>query len=401
MFCTKNKMERLLNISKRKHNAPLPDFKRYLFNNVDWDQRLILVLGHRGAGKTTLLLQRTKEVKDHALYLSLDDYWFEENRLAASIEEAYKRGFRYFFLDEVHRYAHWSSDLKILNDNYPDTHFVVSGSSILELSKGKADLSRRAAVYRLAGLSFREFIDLEEGINFPILKLDDLIDNHTDISNEIADRLDVLLLFEEYLEYGYYPFYREGKALYKSRLTETTNLVLEIDIAPFEDLTHRTIRTMKKLIYIISESVPFIPNISKLAERLEVSRNTVLKTLDLLAQVQIINLLHRSTRGVSFLQKPEKIYLHNPNLPYAFASGNVNKGNVRETFFLNQVQIEHEVTLPKYGDFMIDGKYVFEVGGPNKTARQIQGVPNAYIATDGIPSGSGNRISLWLFGFLY
>ncbi|MDR7130129.1 putative AAA+ superfamily ATPase [Algoriphagus sp. 4150] len=394
-------MERILEISKRKQQTSLPKFKRYLAAAIDWSQRLILILGHRGAGKTTLMLQKMQEIGDQVIYLSLDDFLFEEKRLAELIDQLYEKGIRYFFLDEVHRYPHWSADLKTLHDNYPDAYFVVSGSSILELGKGKADLSRRAAVYHLAGLSFREFISLEQNVSLPQRTLTELLTQQASISEEISDQLDILTLFDNYLKFGYYPFYKDGQALYKSRLLETTNLVLEMDIAPFEDLAHKTIRNMKKLIFIISESVPFIPNISKLAERLEVSRNTVLKTFDLLAQAQILNLLRSDTHGVSFLQKPEKIYLQNTNLAFALSSNEANRGNIRETFFLNQLQVTHAVTLPKYGDFMIDNQIVVEVGGPNKTSEQLRGIPNSFIAADGIKTGSGNKIPLWLFGFLY
>ena len=394
-------MERLLEISLAKQGAILPKFKRYLGFEIDWTQRLLLILGHRGSGKTTLMLQRMQEIRHQMVYLALDDYFFESNRLVVLINQLYQRGTRYFFLDEVHRYPHWSSDLKSMYDNYPEAYFVVSGSSILKLDKGKADLSRRAVSYHLAGLSFREFISLEKNITFPARKLEEIITNHEALSEVIADQMDVLKLFGQYLEFGYYPFYKDGKARYKSRMLETTNLVLEMDIAPFEDLTHKTIRNMKKLIFIISESVPFIPNISKLAERLEVSRNTVLKTFDLLAQAQILNLLRSETHEVSFLQKPEKIYLQNTNLAYSFSADQANLGNIREIFFLNQLQVKHRVTLPKFGDFMVDNQHVFEVGGPNKTNQQIQGTPNAFIAADGIKMSSGNRIPLWLFGFLY
>ncbi|MBS4040912.1 MAG: ATP-binding protein [Flavobacteriales bacterium] len=394
-------MDRILDYSNRKREATLNPFKRYLFASIDWSQRLILILGHRGAGKTTLMLQQMQALGDQAIYISLDDYLFEEVRLADLIDQLYQQGIRYFFLDEAHRYSHWSSDLKTLYDHYPDGYFIVSGSSILELDKGKADLSRRAAVYHLAGLSFREFLSLERGVNFPILTLQSVIEKAGNLSADIADQVEILSLFEQYLRVGYYPFYLESKALYHARLLETTNLVLEMDIGPFEELNHKTIRNMKKLIFIISESVPFIPNISKLAERLEGSRNTVLKTLDLLEQAQILNLLRTETKGVSFLQKPEKIYLQNTNLAYALSTQQANIGNIRETFFFNQVQVKHEVTLPKFGDFMVDGNYVFEVGGPTKTSQQIQGVPNSFIAADGIKTGGGNKIPLWLFGFLY
>jgi len=227
------------------------------------------------------------------------------------------------------------------------------------------------------------------------------LENHTQASEELTDRFDILRLFEQYMKYGDYPFSRMGGELYYSRLLETTHLVLEMDIGPFEEISYKTVRSMKKLLYLISESVPFTPNISKLAEKLETSRNTVLKILDMLQQAQIINLLYQSVQGISFLQKPEKIYLQNPNLAFALSPSEPNTGNLRETFFMNQLQVSHQVTLPKFGDFMVDDQFVFEIGGPNKTAQQIQGVPNAYLALDQIKIGSGNKIPLWLFGFLY
>lgn len=394
-------MERLIKLSDRKLEITAPPFKRYLYPSIDWTQRLILVLGHRGVGKTTLMLQKMQELGDSVVYLSLDDFYFEENRLVELIEQLYQFGYRNFFLDEAHRYINWSTDLKGLYDNYPDVRFVVSGSSILELSKGKADLSRRAAVYHLAGMSFREYLQLEVGFSISPFSLEKVLTDSSTISEQISDQIDILAHFDQYLRHGYYPFFKDGIAQYKSRLIETTQLVLEMDIAPFEDLTHKTIRNMKKLIFIISESVPFIPNISKLAERLEISRNTVLKTLDLLAQAQVLNLLRSNTHGVSFLQKPEKIYLQNTNLAYSLSENLANMGNIRETFFLNQLQVGHVVSSPKFGDFMIDNTFIFEVGGPNKTSQQIQGVPNAFIAADGIKTGGGNRIPLWLFGLLY
>ncbi len=401
MFFKENKMERLIKISEKKRGSVKQLFRRYLFNQIDWHQRLILILGHRGVGKTTLLIQQMQQINEKSIYLSLDDFYFESNRLILLVESLYESGYRYFFLDEVHRYLNWSSDLKVLCDNYSDVHLVVSGSSILALDKGKGDLSRRAAVYHLAGLSFREFLVLEQKFDFGTTDLKYLIENHQKLSEQITDKVDVLPLFKDYLEYGYYPFYLEGRKLYKSRLLETTQVVLEMDLGPWEDLTHQTIRNMKKLILIISESVPFIPNISKLAEKLEVSRNTILKILDLLEQAKILQLLHQSTKGVSFLQKPEKIYLQNTNLAFAFTLASANIGNLRETFFMNQLAQKHLVTLPKFGDFMVDKTYAFEIGGANKTAQQIAGVPNAFLALDDIKSGQGNKIPLWLFGFLY
>lgn len=394
-------MNRFILKSEKKRNEVSDTFVRYLWKEVDWIQRLILLLGHRGVGKTTLLLQQMKSDPTKSIYLSLDDYYFEEIRLIEVVSALYDLGYRSFYLDEIHRYVHWSKELKNVYDDFTDSKFIVTGSSILEISKGQADLSRRAVVYPLLGLSFREFLLLEEKMDLQVVGLEELIRNHTVISADYLDHFDVKTSFKNYLNYGYYPFYREGKRVYHQKLQETTNLVIDSDITPFEELNYATVRVMKKLLYVISQSVPFIPNISKLAEKMGVTRNTILKLLDILDKAQLFSLLHTSTEGVSMLQKPEKIYLQNTNLAYMFAHESPNVGNIRETFFLNQLQVKHQVTAPKYGDFMVDSTYVFEVGGTSKTSKQIQGVPNAYLAIDGMEGGVGNRIPLWLFGFLY
>lgn len=394
-------MDRFIFKSEKKRNEVSDTFVRYLWKEVDWSQRLILLLGHRGVGKTTLLLQQMKSDPTKSIYLSLDDYYFEEIRLIEVVSALYDLGYRSFYLDEIHRYVHWSKELKNVYDDFTDSKFVVTGSSILEISKGQADLSRRAVVYPLLGLSFREFLLLEEKIDLQVVTLEEMIRNHSVISADYLDHFDIKTTFKNYLNYGYYPFYREGKRVYHQKLQETTNLVIDSDVTPFEELNYTTVRVMKKLLYVISQSVPFIPNISKLAEKMGVTRNTILKLLDILDKAQLLSLLHTSTEGISMLQKPEKIYLQNTNLAYMFAHESPNVGNIRETFFLNQLKVKHQVTAPKYGDFMVDSTYVFEVGGTSKTSKQIQGVPNAYLAIDGIAGGVGNRIPLWLFGFLY
>lgn len=394
-------MDRFIQKSKKKRNEVTNSFVRYLWSDVDWNQRLILLLGRRGVGKTTLLLQQMKNDLNKSIYLSLDDYYFEDKRLVEVVNTLYSLGYRSFYLDEIHRYAHWSKELKNLYDDFDDSKFIVTGSSILEISKGQEDLSRRAVVYPLMGLSFREFLLLEEKVELGVLNLDQIIHSHSSISAEYLDKFDLKTSFKNYLSYGYYPFFREGKRVYHQKLQETTNLVIDSDITPFEELNYSTVRVMKKLLYVISQSVPFIPNISKLAEKMGATRNTILKLLDILEKAQLLSLLHTSTEGVSMLQKPDKIYLQNTNLAYMFTYDSPNIGNIRETFFYNQLQVKHQVTSPKYGDFMIDSKYVFEVGGTSKTTKQIQGVPNAYLAIDGIEGGAGYRIPLWLFGFLY
>jgi len=394
-------MERLIRISEKKCAAIGINLKRFIYDQIDWDQRLSIILGHRGAGKTTLLLQHANLFAKEAIYLSLDDFYFENFRLVEVVDQLITIGYKHFYLDEVHRYKYWSNDLKNIYDNYPAIKIVATGSSVLELAKGQADLSRRAVTYYLPGLSFREFMQFEYNHSLSPFSLNELIENHQDISVDILDKTAIDKAFQEYLRYGYYPFYKESKRFYGQRLLETTNLVLDIDIAPFEDLTYSTIRNMKKLIYIISQSVPFTPNIAKLSERMEVPRNSILKILDLLHHAKIITLLKRETKGISFLQKPEKIYLQNTNLAWYLSGNEPNIGNIRETFFLNQLEVNHKVTSSPFGDFTINDQFTFEIGGPTKTNEQIKGVPFSYIAADGIKWGAGNKIPLWLFGFLY
>lgn len=393
-------MEALIKKSERKKTSLKQKGQRYLYQQIDWAQKLILILGYRGAGKTTLLLQYLSNSPKKGIYLSLDDFYFETNRVVALVPELYESGYRLFLLDEVHRYVYWSKDLKQLYDDYEDIQFIVTGSSILDISKGSADLSRRAAVYHLHGLSFREFLNFQNNTALSALSLTDILSNHHEIAPEILDRYKIKSHFQDYMRYGYFPFFMESKNAYPQKLQETIHLVVDVDIAPFEDLQHTTVRTMKKLLYVLSESVPFTPNINKLSQKLETPRNTVLRLLDILDQAKILRLLRPSTKGISYLQKPDKIYLQNPNFIYIFSPTMANIGNVRETFFINQLSAVHAVTSPKFGDFLIDDTYVFEIGGANKTIHQIQGLPNAHLALD-IESGNDKRIPLWLFGLLY
>ena len=329
-------MKRLVRLSIQKSKLLKTGFKRFLFKEVDRNQRLIMILGHRGAGKTTLLLQWMSQQKNNAIYLSLDDIYFESNRLIRLVDSLYLEGYKSLYLDEVHRYSYWSVDLKGIYDNYPDVNVVATGSSVLEVYKGQADLSRRAALYHLPGLSFREFIEFEHKISFKPISLSQLVEDHVDIYETYQERIDIDLVFKEYLQYGYFPFFKEGLKMYPQWLQETTRLVMELDIAAFEELNHSTVHAMRKVLYTISQSVPFIPNISKLSDKLGIPRNTILKMLDLLDRAKILSLLRSDNMGVSYLQKPEKIYLQNTNLIYALSEDKPNIGNVRETFFLSQ-----------------------------------------------------------------
>jgi uncharacterized protein len=393
-------MENLIEKSERKTKLAKEKKRRYLYGQIDWGQRLIMVLGYRGAGKTTLLLQYLLAAPEKGIYLSLDDLYFETHRLVETVQKLYAMGYRLFLLDEVHRYLWWSKDLKQLYDDYPDIQLIATGSSILDVSKGNADLSRRAAVYSLHGFSFREYLHFHKNTELPVLTLDEILTKHHLIAPDLLDSFRYPTDFQHYLKFGYFPFFMESKDTYFQKLQETINLVIETDIAPFEELQHSTTRTMKKLLFVLSESVPFTPNINRLSEKLETPRNTILRLLDYLHQAHILNLLRTSTQGVSYLQKPEKIFLNNTNFAYLFSPAKANIGNVHETYFLNQLSALHAVTAPKFGDFMIDGSYVFEVGGATKTNEQIRGMPNAYLALD-IEGGNNNSIPLWMFGMLY
>jgi predicted AAA+ superfamily ATPase len=392
-------MESLLFKSNKKVANSIDKIKRLIYDDIHWDERLILLLGYRGVGKTTLMLQRLREFGEKGIYFSMDDLYFETNRLVTVVEELYTLGYRAFFIDEVHRYSFWSKDLKQLYDDYEDIHLVATGSSILEVAKGQGDLSRRAIVHQLQGLTFREYLQFEKKLKLSTIDLETILEHHHEISADLSEQISLKKDFNNYLKNGYFPFYKENKSVYFQKLSETINLVIDIDIAPFEELNYNTVRTMKKLLYVISQSVPFVPNITKLSERLEAPRNTILRLLDLLHQAKIIKLLHAENEKMSYLKKPEKIFLENTNFMYLFAEGKANIGSVRETFFFNQLGQNHRVTASKWGDFMVDEKYTFEVGGSNKNYKQIKGVPNSYLAID-IENGTGNKIPLWLFGML-
>lgn len=393
-------MERLIEKSVKKVETVKQIKVRFLYDEIDWGQRLIIILGYRGTGKTTLLLQRMSAIETKSIYLSLDDIYFETNRLVNTVEQLYNLGYRLFLLDEVHKNLFWAKDIKQLYDDYNDLQIVATGSSILDISKGNADLSRRASVYNLPGLSFREYLLFSKNIILPKLNLAEIIQSHHSLAEDLLEMFVYKSDFKEFLLLGHFPFFIEAKQTYFQKLEETINTVMDSDIAPYAEFNHSTMRLMRKLLFVLSESVPFTPNINKLAEKLDSQRNTILKLLDYMHQAQLIHLLKTSASGTSYLQKPEKIYLQNTNFIHLFSPLQPNIGNIRETFFINQVSAVHTVTSPKYGDFFVADKYVFEIGGINKTNEQIRGVPEAYLALE-IESGVNNRIPLWMFGLLY
>jgi predicted AAA+ superfamily ATPase len=381
------------------------DFVRYLYPKIRWQSRLIAITGARGTGKTTMILQYIKknfgDAPQKALYVSLDNIYFSNNRLLDLAHDFDKMGGKYLFIDEVHKYESWSIEIKNIYDSLPDLQVVFTGSSILEIYKGKADLSRRVVHYTLNGMSFREFLLFEKGIDFSAVKLEDLLENHIEIASKINKQIKPIPLFQQYLSEGFYPYYKEDSEIYLNRLLHTVNVVLETDLPVVENIEVQTIKKIKQLLYIIAQRVPFTPNIKELAEILEISRKSLLTYLFYLEKAQLVGLLQQDVSGIKTLTKPEKIYLNNSNLAYAIENKKPDIGNIRETFFLNQLKTVAKIASAGKADFKINDKYTVEVGGKNKGHEQITGVDNAFLALDNLEYGFGNKIPLWLFGMLY
>lgn len=381
------------------------DFVRDYINEFPWGNvRLMGIKGSRGVGKTTLLLQYIKKNfgnSETALYVSLDDLYFSENRLVDLVDDFVAKGGEYLFIDEVHKYKNWAIEIKNIYDQQPDLKVVFTGSSLLEILNARADLSRRAVVFNMQGLSFREFLKYDSNIVFQKYTLEQILKNHTEIGLSIRSDYKVLKEFERYLKKGYFPFMQENPDVYHTKVREIVNMIMEIELPLMRAMDVSKVSKMKQLLYIIAQSVPFKPNVKKLADRIGISRNLLLSYTKGLDDANLINLLHKNTFGIGLLQKPDKIYLENTNLAYALSEQDPNIGNVRETFFLNQVKQKHTLTYPDKGDFLVDNKYLFEVGGKNKTGKQITGIKNAFVVADDIEFGSDHKIPLWLFGFLY
>lgn len=378
-------------------------FKRYLFHAIDLNNRLIAIKGARGAGKTTLLLQLAKEklLNKEALYISLDHIYFYENKLYELAKKFEQFGGSHLLLDEVHKYPNWSREIKLIYDNFPKLSIIFTSSSMIEIYKSESDLSRRAVSYNLKELSFREFIEFETEQKFSAHSLSELLQNHNPIASQILKKIKPLPLFEKYLRIGSYPYYKENEALFNQKLLNTINLIIETDINAVENLNYETIIKLKKLLKSIATSVPFTPNVSKLSELVGLSRNSLVSALKMLEKAALINDLYKPTTGIGVLTKPEKLYLNNSNLLYTLAKDNTNIGNVRETFVLNQLKELYTIHLPEQGDLLIDEKIILEIGGKNKSKKQVENIKNAYIAKDQIEIGIDNIVPVWLFGFLY
>ena len=397
-------LDEILRIYNRRLQGTPEGFKRYLIDKIDWRDNLIAIKGAKGMGKTTMLLQHINESftdKDKALYLSLDNLWFETHSINDLIEYHYTHGGTHLFLDEVHYFPNWKKLIKNINDDYPGLHVVYTGSSMLKIDSGVADLSRRQLPYTLHGMSFREYLLYEGLAEIEPITLDFLLSNHHRIAEDIlSNGMKILPLFGDYLRHGYYPFYKSVYSGFEIRLQQVVNHVLENDYPIIEGVEQSTIRKTKKMFMILAEQVPQTPNMSNLYNELETDRNQGLKMLYALEKAGLMALLSDKPKQIDKLSRPEKIFMDNSNLMYAYAT-NPNIGTVRETFFLSQLAVDHSVTYPAKGDFLVDGKYLFEVGGRKKSFEQIKDVDDSYMAVDDTEIGHHNRIPLWMFGLLY
>ncbi len=357
---------------------------------------MIGIIGARGVGKTTMILQYIKENLNNkkALYVSADDIWFGENKLLDLADEFYKNAGEYLFIDEIHKYAEWSQELKNIYDSYPSLKVVFTGSSVLEILKGSADLSRRAIIYKLQGLSFREYLKYFHRLDADVYSLNEIINNEVKLKNIKHP----LPLFHDYLKRGYYPFGNESEL--DLRMGQIIVQTIESDIPQYANLNMGTARKLKRLLSIIAESVPFKPNFSKIAEIIGVSRNSLDDYFSYMEKAGLIIQLRNNTGGIRGLGKVDKVYLNNTNIIFNLVGDNSDTGNIRETFFFNQMRIKNEVVSSKRADFMIDD-YIFELGGKNKQQKQIEKNSKSFVVKDDIEFGYQNVIPLWAFGLNY
>ena len=371
-------------------------FLRYLHDIIPWNDRMIAIVGSRGVGKTTMQLQHIKLHLpiEKTLYVSADDLYFSDHSLFDLARQFHQLGGEHLFIDEIHKYANWSQELKNIYDAIPQLQVVFTGSSILDIYHGTSDLSRRVLTFTLHGMSFREYLAMKKGIQIPVHSLEDIMQHKVNVEG-----LDYpLAAFRDYLRQGYYPF--SDSENYDLRLINVVNRIIETDIPLYAKLNISSIVKMKRLLSVIAASVPFKPNISKLASILDLSRETVNDYIAYMIRAKLLNALHTATEGIRSLGKVDKLYLENTNLAYALTP-QPEIGNIRETFFLNQLQVNHQVQSAAKSDFLIDGTYTFEIGGENKKQKQIAETSNAFLVKDDIEHGIFNIIPLWHFGLMY
>lgn len=365
---------------------------------------MIGIKGARGVGKTTLILQKIKSLgmpPSHAVYLSLDDTYFTKISLRETADEFYKKGGRFLALDEVHKYPGWSVEIKNLHDFYPELKIVFTGSSILDMAKESGDLSRRALIYELWGLSFREYLDMAGIAKWPVMGLENLMTDHRSYGSLLFQGIRPLEHFQAYLEHGYYPFGMRDPEGFQKRVNQVVRAIVEIDMAELPSFDIRNARKMLQLIEVIAGLVPFKPNLVELSEKTGIHRNSLNPYLHHLEQARIVSLLQPAGRSTAVLQKPEKILIQNASLLHALSRGTADAGSIHESFIHAMLTEGHRVTAPVQGDFLVDGRITFEVGGPSKKRRQLKDLEDGWIVKDGLESGSGKVLPMWVFGLLY
>lgn len=392
-----NRQQQLLNLTQVKH-------VRGIFYDINWNNRLIAIRGPKGVGKTTLMLQYIKKNGSDSkrmLYASLDSAYFSQHTLLDFADEFYRKGGEHLFLDEVHKYDTWSKEVKELYDLYPNLKIVLSGSSLLSILNGDADLSRRCIPYDIQGMSFREYLEIVHNISLPKIGFEELLADPNTFCNTVMQVCRPLSLFDDYLRCGYYPYILEGREEYSIRLENVISYVIEVELPKLCNVDVANIRKLKALVAVLSSALPQQLDMQKLSTMLEVSRVTLLAYLQHLGKAKILNLLYSSEMNIKKLQKPDKIYVENPNILEAMTLDTVNEGTKRECFLVNQLRQSHRVEYTRRGDFLIDGKYTIEVGGRSKDGKQIANIDHAFIAADDIEYAYGNKIPLWAFGCLY
>lgn len=396
-------MERIYEISTRLTEALDAPLHRYLYETIAWNDRLIMIKGARGVGKTTMMMQRCKENGEHGVYASLDQLFFNDHTIVELADYHYKHGGTHLYLDEVHRYPrpNWEQELKNIYDSYPGLSVVFTGSSLLQLNCKVADLSRRVAVYELRGLSFREYLNFTGKHGLKPFSLSEILCNHRVLASKITSSIRVIGEFEKYLKMGYYPFFMDSSEFtYAQRVERLVLSVIDIDIPTVTAIEYETQLKLKKLLVVLAEQVPFVPNMTNLSRDVEVTRNQLMKFFTLLSDGAILRTLMDSTTQPKRASKPEKILFDNPSVMQAL--GIINKaGTVRESYVASMLSSTGQLYAAKEGDFLLDRTYLFEVGGKGKGFSQIADRPNSYVIADNIETGTGNKIPMWLLGFLY
>lgn len=377
-------------------------FKRYLYPQVDWSDPLICLKGARGVGKTTLLLQKIKESDDRktTLYVSLDSIWLDLKEVYQLVRYHSEHGGTRIVLDEVHYLEGWQRLIKNLADDFPEMRIAYTGSSLLKLKAGGGDLSRRQREFHLNGLSFREYLVMEGVVEPAALSLEEILANHQDVALELTSDMKILPHWEKYFKSGYYPFYRKYAGGYSQRVLQAVNQVLESDWPSVEDVSVTTIRRARKMLRILARRPPQTPKMNELYAELDTDRKQGLKILNALVDARLLIFFSSDRESLKTLSSPDKVFCDNPNLAYALTA-DADIGTARESWFVNQLRVNHEALYPKRGDVEVDGRWLFEIGGAGKGFEQIKDLPDSYVVNDGVEIGHGNKIPLWLFGFLY